>query len=257
MAMMLLAHAHGLAVTAVHVDHGLRATSGSDVDVIRTVATPLGIDVVVHRVDIADGSNLEARAREARHGVLPPGALIGHTADDRAETVLINLMRGAGSRGLSAMRDDPSRPILALRRWETRALCESRGIRVVEDETNADPRFQRNRVRNELLPLLDAISRRDVAPILNRMADVAGDDDEFLDELASAVDPTDARALALAPAPLARRAIRRWLSNPYPPDQATIERVLAVARGECRACDIGGNREIRRSKQRMTLRQVE
>lgn len=257
MAMMILAHAHGLAVTAVHVDHGLRPGSAADADLIRAVARPLAIEVVVHRVQVDDGPNLEARARDARFAVLPPEVLIGHTADDRAETLLINLMRGAGPRGLSAMRTDSARPILGLRRWETRALCLGLGVRTVEDESNNDPRFQRNRVRHELLPLLESISRRDPIPVLNRVADVAQDDDDFLEELASTIDPTDARALALAPAPLAHRAVRRWLSDPYPPDQATIERVLSVARGDAIACEIGGNREIRRSKQRMALRQVE
>jgi hypothetical protein len=60
-------------------------------------------------------------------------------------------------------------------------------------------------------------------------------------------------ALAAAPAPLARRALRRWLSDPYPPDLATLERIMAVVRGETLACDIGENREIRRSKQRLIL----
>ena len=257
MAMMVLAHAHGLRVSVVHVDHGLRDGSANDAHVVRAAAGPLGIEVDVRSVSVEPGSNLEARAREARYAVLPPDVLVGHTADDQAETVLINLMRGAGPRGLAAMRRGTARPILGLRRRETRALCESLGIAVVDDETNDDPRFQRNRVRHELLPLLRSISLRDPVPIIARSADVARDDDDYLEELASIIDPTDATALASAPPPLARRAIRRWLSDPYPPDLATIERVLSVARGEARACDIGGNREIRRSKQRMALRRVE
>lgn len=257
MAMMILARAHGLRVSVVHVDHGLREGSAHDARVVRAAADPLGIGVDVRRVMVEPGSNLEARAREARYSVLPPDVLVGHTADDQTETVLINLMRGAGARGLAAMRPGPGRPILGLRRFETRGLCESLGVTVVDDETNSDPRFQRNRVRHELVPLLGSISLRDPVPIIARSADVARDDDDHLEALASVIDPTDATALAAAPAPLARRAIRRWLSDPYPPDLATIERVLSVARGEARACDIGGNREIRRSKQRMTLRRVE
>jgi tRNA(Ile)-lysidine synthase len=129
-------------------------------------------------------------------------------------------------------------------------------ITPVHDETNNDPAFVRNRVRHELLPLMNDISQRDLVPMLTRTADVVRADNDLLDELASAIDPTDALALSRAPAPLARRAIRQWLAKPYPPDLATVERVLAVARGDALACDIGQNREIRRSKQRLTLRHL-
>ena len=90
-------------------------------------------------------------------------------------------------------------------------------------------------------------------PILVRTSDVLRDDDALLDELAAGIDPTDAIALSTAPVSLARRAIRAWLSHPYPPDQATVERVLEVARGEHPGCDIGENRQIRRSKQRLSI----
>jgi tRNA(Ile)-lysidine synthase len=118
---------------------------------------------------------------------------------------------------------------------------------------NDDPRFQRTRIRHELLPLLNHIAERDVALVLARQADVIRDDDTYLEELAAGLDPTDARALIAAPAPLARRALRQWLADPYPPDVATIERVLDVARGATRACDIGANRRVRRSLQRLHI----
>jgi len=253
MALLLLAHAAQLRVTVHHVDHGLRPTSSRDVDLIRPVAERLGIDVVVHTVSVAAGPNLEARARQARLAVLPADVMTGHTADDQAETLLLNLLRGASAHGLAAMRPSQQRPLLALRRDETRALCAAENITVVEDETNTDPRFQRNRVRHELLPLLAEISRRDPVPILARTSDLLRDDDDLLDELASALDPTDALALARAPLPLARRAVRMWLAHPYPPDLATVERVLTVARGEVPGCDVGDNRQVRRSKQRLTI----
>jgi len=253
MALLLLAHAHGLSVTAVHVDHGLRPDSSTDIDVIMPVANELGIPVVAHQVTVASGSNLEARARHARYSVLPVGAMTGHTADDQAETVLINLLRGAGAQGLSAMRPGLQRPLLALRRAETLAVCAHFGVATVTDSTNSDPAFLRNRVRHELLELIADISLRDPVPLLTRTATVLRDDNDLLDELASSIDPTDAQGLARAPLPLASRAIRQWLSDPYPPDLATIERILAVARGEVLACEIGQNRQIRRSKQRLFL----
>jgi tRNA(Ile)-lysidine synthase len=97
------------------------------------------------------------------------------------------------------------------------------------------------------------LSQRDPAPLLARTADVLRADNDLLDELARGLDPTDAKALAAAPTPLAHRALRQWLSDPYPPDLATLERILSVARGDVLACDIGENRQIRRSKQRLTL----
>lgn len=256
MALMVLAHAADLKVTAVHVDHGLRPDSSNDIDRIRPVADRLGIDVVVHHVDVADGPNLEARARAARLAVYPDGTMTGHTADDQAETVLINLLRGAGATGLAAMRPDLRRPLLGLRRTQTRALCEHLGMDVVDDATNSDARFLRNRVRHELLPAMADIAQRDVVPLVVRTADLLRADDDLLDQLALDIDPTDAKTLADAPLPLAYRALRRWLSDPYPPDLAALDRVLMVAKGEVLACDIGENRQIRRSKQRLTLHKV-
>lgn len=220
---------------------------------VRTVAEPLGIEVVLHTVTVPDGPNVEARAREARYAVMPHGVMTGHTADDQAETVLINVLRGAAASGLSAMRPGHTRPLLALRRADTEAVCRQYGIQPVQDETNTDPRYVRNRVRHELLPLMADISHRDPAILLSRTADILRADNDFLDHLARDLDPTDAVALAAAPTPLAYRALRHWLSQPYPPDLATLERILTVARGEAIACDIGENRQIRRSKQRLSL----
>ena len=253
MALLVLAAAAGLTVTAVHVDHGIRPGSADDARLIEPVARAVGAELVVHTVRVEPGPNLEARARAARHAVLPAGVMTGHTADDQAETVLLNLMRGAGTTGLAAMRPGHDRPLLGLRRSETHALCDAAGIACVVDETNSDPAHQRNRVRHELLPLVAEVSRRDPVPVLVRAADVMRDDNDLLEELASSIDPTDARALAAAPLPLARRAVRRWLADPYPPDLATVERVLEVARGLHPGCDAGGNRQIRRSKQRMHI----
>lgn len=256
MALMVLAYAHGLVVTAEHVDHQIRHDSHRDVEVITPIAQQLSIPLVAHVVTVEAGPNLEARAREARYDALPIGVLTGHTADDQAETVLMNLLRSAASQGLGAMRPDTRRPLLGLRRSETHALCERLGITPVADETNTDPAFVRNRIRHDLLPLMCDISQRDLVPMLTRTADIIRGDNDLLEELASSIDPTDALALSRAPLPLARRAVRQWLARPYPPDLATVERVLAVARGEALACDIGQNREIRRSKQRLTLRHL-
>jgi tRNA(Ile)-lysidine synthase len=210
-------------------------------------------------VTVAPGPNLEARARAARYAVLPDDVLTGHTADDQAETVLLNLLRGAGLDGLAGM-DPARRPLRHLRRHETVALCDALGLDPVADPTNDDPAFRRNRVRRELLPLLDAIAERDVVPVIARQADLARDDVALLDELAAALDPTDTRALAAAPPPLARRAVRAWLraagpggTEHYAPDAAATERVLAVARGEAVACELAGGWRVARRSGRLRL----
>jgi tRNA(Ile)-lysidine synthase len=251
-ALLVLACAAGCAASAVHVDHGLRPSSADEAAVVGRLADRLGVGSSSRRVTVDDGPNLESRARAARFAVLPPDVLTGHTLDDQAETVLVNLLRGAGATGLAGMRS-AGHPLLAVRRAETHALCTALGIEVVTDPSNADPRHLRNRVRAELLPQLDGLARRDVAAVLARQADVLRADDDLLDELAGALDPADAGALTAAPAPLARRAVRAWLRGEHPPDAATVERVLAVARGEAVACEVGGGRRVARRLGRLRL----
>ena len=253
MALLVLACAQGFRVTAWHVDHGLRPESVSEATIVRNVAEQLGANFESRTVHVEPGSNLEARARAARFDALPAGVLTGHTADDQAETVLINLLRGSATRGLAGMQSGPNHPILQLRRSETHALCNELGIELVHDSSNDDDRFQRNKIRQQLMPLLDAISQRDMVPVLARQAELLRDDENLLNELAMAIDPTDAQMLAAAPVALARRAVRGWLAHPYPPDGATVERVLGVARGEATGCDIGLGRQVRRSQQQLRI----
>lgn len=256
LALLVLAVAAGCEVTAIHVDHGLRAGSHREADVVAAAAERLGARFAAERVTVEPGPNLEARARAARYGALPADAFTGHTADDQAETVLLNVLRGAGLDGLTGFAPQ-RRPIRWLRRHETLATCDAVGFEPVADPTNDDLAFRRNRVRHELLPLLDDIAERDVARVLARQADLLRADAALLDDLAAVLDPTDARALSEAPTPLARRAIRRWLrtgQEQHPPDAATVERVLAVARGEALACEVGGGRSVRRSRGHLMLK---
>jgi tRNA(Ile)-lysidine synthase len=256
-ALLVLAVEAGCEVTAVHVDHGLRATSATEAAAASALAASLDVPCTVRRVELSDGPNLEARARAARRRVLPAGALTGHTADDRAATLLVNLLRGAGTDGLTAMGPAPTRPLLELRRDETVALCAARGLQPVADPTNGDPRFVRNRVRHELLPLMAAIAGRDVVPLLVRTATVVADDAALARSQAAGLDATDARALATWAPPLARRVVRQWLTGVggggYPPDAATVERVLQVASGERRACEISGGIRVERHRQRLRI----
>lgn len=257
LALLILGIAAGCAVTAVHVDHGLREGSAAEAHVVAAAATRFGAAFEARSVEVAPGPNLEARARAARYAVLPAGVCTGHTADDQAETVLLQLVRGAGLRGLAGMQPGPRHPLLALRRHETHSLCRTLGVAVVDDPMNSDPRFARVRMRTEVLPLLDDIADRDVAPVLARNAALAAEACDALDTWSDSVDPTDVQALLSVPRPLARWAIRRWLvaasGAAHPPDSASVDRVLAVVDGSVRAAEIVGGWRVARTAGRLRL----
>ena len=257
MALMVLAVAAGCEVTAVHVDHGLRPGSENEADRVREVAERIGASFRSERVTVASGPNLEARARAARHSVLGPSAALGHTADDRAETMIVNLLRGAGPDGLASIRPGFRHPILGLRRAETERVCEIEGIIPFVDPSNVDPMFVRNRIRHEVLPLLSDIAGRDPVPILDRQADLFASVSDHLKSEAAALDPTDTRALRDASETVARVALREWLREEveerHPPDAATIDRVMAVVRGEAIATDVGGNRRVERTAGKLRI----
>ncbi len=254
LALLVLAVAAGCVVTAVHVDHGLRPGSAAEAEVVAAAAARYGAAFRGERVVVTDGPNLEARARAARLAAVGPGAATGHTADDQAETVLANLLRGAGVDGLAAMRSGPGHPLLGLRRSDTEAVCRLEGLEPVRDPSNRDPRFLRNRIRAELLPLCSELAGRDVVPVLARQAGVLAGDADVLGAVAGLLDPTDARAVSAAPEPVARRAVRRWLTGegPYAPPLDAVERVLAVARGERLATEVPGGRRVSRSGGRLS-----
>jgi tRNA(Ile)-lysidine synthase len=251
---------------AVHVDHGLRPGSAAEADVVAEHATRLGARFVAEAAPVTAGPNLEARARAARYEVLErvrhrlgaSAILVGHTADDQAETVLLNLLRGSASAGLGAMasrRGNLIRPLLGVRRAETEALCAELGFVPVRDPTNDDTRLRRNWIRHEVLPRLSAGADRDLVPVLARQADVLRAESDFLDELARAAWPDGAAVaarLVALPGVLARRAVRCWLGSP-PPSLADVERVLTVARGDCRATEVSDGRRVSRHQGRLEV----
>jgi tRNA(Ile)-lysidine synthase len=261
LALLALAVDDALAPIAVHVDHGLRPGSEREAGDVADLAARLGAGFDARRVTVAGGANFEARARTARYDALEAArvahaataVLVAHTADDQAETVLLNFLRGSGSAGLAGMparRGRVVRPLLAARRADLRVECARRGLVPWEDPSNDDLSFRRNWIRHEVLPLLEQGAGRDLTPLLTRQADVLRAESDFLDALASAAWPGEGEArgrdLAALPDPLARRAVRCWLGPP-PPALDEVGGVLAVARGERRAVDLAGGRRVRRS----------
>lgn len=254
---MALGVAAGCTVTAVHVDHGVREGSEDEAALVETYASAIGASFEAATVEVAEGSNLEARLRAARYGVLGSDAATGHTSDDQAETILINLLRGAGLVGLGAMSPGYRHPILSLRRHDTDAVCALLGWRPFRDPSNTDQAFLRNRIRREVLPLLDAVADRDVVPLLVRTAAHLRSASEVIDELAAQVDPTDAKLVAATPAPIVAVVIQRWVreetGDEHPIDAGSIERVRDVAAGNAVAAEVAGGHRVFRSRQRLEL----
>jgi tRNA(Ile)-lysidine synthase len=215
------------AVSACHVDHGLRAGSAEDGDFCAALCAALAVPLERVRVSVAAG-NLQSQARRARYAALRAAAAragagrvaTGHTRADQAETVLLRLLRGSGARGLAGIpprRGPFVRPLLDCSRAQVLAYLRERGLGHREDPTNASPRFDRNRVRHELLPALEGL-RPGAEAALARAADLLRDDDRALERSARLLVPrgsTDARvdALLAVPAAVRARAVRRAWSN--------------------------------------------
>ncbi len=250
-AMALLARAAGRDIVIWHVDHGLRPSSAEDAEMVAAFASRLGVGFELREVDILPGADLEARAREVRYTALPGDVCVGHTADDRAETVLMNLLRGAGLVGVAARFQRVNRPLIRLRRSETHALCEAEGICIVEDEHNHDPSFTRVAVRQRLIPEITQLVGRDPVPLLTRHADLVGDALDVVRTAAAAIDPTDVAALRVAPRAVGTEALRGWLQDQtgadHPVDAASIERVLAVVDGSRVATEVTGGHRVART----------
>ncbi len=263
LALLALACDAGFDAVAVYVDHGLRPEAAHEAAVVTRAAQRFGARSSVIAVDVEGGANLEARARDVRlralererHAVDAVAILLGHTRDDQAETVLLNLLRGSGLAGLAGMaprRGPLRRPLLELRRADTRQICALLRLAPVHDPMNDDVQYRRVWLRREVVPRLERGARRDLVDVLARQAAVLRDDDELLDALAAGHDAEDAVALAALPKSLARRVVRRWLGSP-PPSLATVDRVLEVARGVQRAVDLGAGRRVECADGRLHL----
>ena len=254
-ALVALAAAAGLEVTAWHVDHGLRPSSGVDAEAARAIAARLGAGFELRRVSVDPGPNLEARARASRYATLPRDVLVGHTADDRAETVLFNIGRGAGLAGAAAPHAVVGRPLLGLRRFETHAVCKQLDLPTVRDPMNDDLSFARVAIRNEVIPALARALGRDPVPLLNRHADLASQALEVVAALAAELDPASASDLSAAPRAVAAEALRSWISATVGsnPSAASIDRVLDIAKGRVVATEITGGHRVARSSGQLRI----
>ena len=167
----LLRHELAFGLFAHGVDHGLRSAAAAELDVAERFARSLEVPFDRTRLVVAPGGNLQARARTARWEALRAAATrtgaqriaTGHHADDRAETMLMRILRGTGARHLGvlpALDGDRIRPMLRARRADIEAHVRRHHVPCSSDPSNRDPRFLRTRVRFELLPVLERLNPR-------------------------------------------------------------------------------------------------
>lgn len=252
-----------LRLTAVHVDHGMRPASSTEVEVVSRSAARLGVTfcgvaldpdaVSRHR-----GVGIEEAMRRERYRALAsvatdlgaPVVATGHHRGDQAETVLLHLLRGSGLRGASGMREvseivvpwwedaaDPHRlllwrPLLAESPGELRAIVAPLGLEIVEDPSNQSEDYRRNALRHRVLPLIEEImpgAEANLAAFAQRVAD----DDAALDTLAKKAlrdveDRLERSLLVNHPVAIQRRVLRRWVAGNAPGLELTFDRTEAM-----------------------------
>ncbi|HEX2193598.1 MAG TPA: tRNA lysidine(34) synthetase TilS [Candidatus Limnocylindria bacterium] len=261
-------------LTVAHLDHGLRRDSADDADFVRSIAASLSLAFESRRTDVAaladaTGRSLEEAGRDARYAFLEEvaasdDALVAtaHTAHDAAETVLLNLLRGSGlarARGIPARRGRVVRPLLGERRATLRSELDEAGLPYRDDPSNLDPGFLRNRIRRELMPLLDEL-RPGAVEALTRFARLAADDDDLLDAISAAelgrrrTRGGDIDWQEPPPRALGRRVLRLAIGDPAPSAER-IEALLDAAEGSRGgvSIELGGGREASVRERRIRI----
>jgi len=220
-ALLLESKSNALNCIAAVIDHGLQANSADVAQAAKQSLLKLGyLRVEVKRIQVEVTDGVEASARRARYAALNQLAaelgasaiFLGHTKDDQAETVLLGLARGSGTRSLSGMAkriDNYRRPLLGITRADTEAACDEAGIKFWRDPHNQSMEFTRVRVREKILPMLESELGPGISDALTRSAKLLRDDADALDEWAEEViDELDPRELDIATLETLPRAIR-------------------------------------------------
>ena len=262
-----------------HLNHGLRATADRDERFCRDLADRFHVRIAAKQEDVkgfARGRNLsvEDAARRIRYDFLEQAAdafgadriAVGHTQDDQAETLLLQLIRGAGLTGLAGIRPRRGRiirPLVDAARGDLREYLADVGQGWIEDESNADLANPRNRIRHRVLPELDCAAGALTRPAIARAAGLAREDSEWLDELSARryeqlAQPSEdgvtieASALAAEPPPIRRRVLLKALRVAAEGREVGLDHVDAAAAalaGSAGGADFPGGRvELRRGK---------
>ena len=268
----------GIVLAIAHFNHGLRGEqSDADEAFVAELAREHGLDFFAGRANVLDYAvtsklGIEAAGRELRYRWFAQLAgqqridsiATAHTLDDQAETVLLKFLRGAGTKGLAGIYpvvvagDDKKarivRPLLGVGREEVEAYLTELAQSWREDESNLDHRFLRNRLRHELLPLLEREYNPKIRRLLNDVADTSRAEEDYWRELAEheAATRTSANQFSLEgfvqlPLALQRRVLKRWAeSGGVTLDFAHIERLRRCALGELTRAELPGSRIVAR-----------
>lgn len=266
-------------VALAHINHQLRPDADRDERFCREFAAGISVPIHVVAVDVRSYAasqrlSIEDAARRLRYESLRRYAVeihadrvaVGHTRDDQAETFLLKLIRGAGMTGLGGIypqRGEVIRPLLELSRAELREYLKGLGQAWIEDDTNADLKNPRNRIRHRVLPELNQAAGADTTNAIARAAGLARDDSQWLDavsdrrftalarEAPHGLD-IDAAALDEEPGPVQRRILLRalrMLGNGREIGLEHVESALGAAAGLSGGADVPGGRvELRRGK---------
>jgi len=250
-----LALAHALSIEAkefvinvigVTVDHQLQEQSGMQAEKVKEQLKNFGLDCIIRKVNVDLKNGLEASARKARYEALQEVAneqravavFLGHTRDDQAESVLLGLARGSGTRSLSGMAHHNGlylRPLLEITRVQNEQYCEEMKLQYWNDPHNENPDFSRVRVRNEALPVLEKSIGPGIAEALARSAHLLRDDADALDHWAKREEihldllDLDCAHLESLPRAIRTRVIRAAIyAAGAPAGMVTLEHVSAV-----------------------------
>jgi tRNA(Ile)-lysidine synthase len=274
----------GIVLAVAHFNHGLRGEqSAADEAFVADLAKQHGLEFFVDRDDVREHAlagklSLEAAGRAARYQWFAHMAeqqrlsqiATAHTLDDQAETVLLKFLRGAGTRGLAGIypivnrsRFRIVRPLLPVTRAEVEGYLSSLGQVWREDESNLDHRFLRNRIRHELLPLLEREYNPRLRHLLADLAKLSQGEQHYWDELvAQHLILNDAGELLLAgftelPVALQRRVVKRFAeADGHALDFAHVEKLRRCALGELRKVELPGDRLAMRANSTLQIRSL-
>jgi len=244
-------------VSALHVNYGLRDGADEDEAFVRSLCSGLGVPLVVERVALPEGGNLQEQAREARYALaerLAEGLYAtGHTSSDQAETVLYRLAVSPGSRALHGMtprRGRLVRPLLGATRDEARDYLRARGLEWREDPSNADRRFARARVRHDVVEALRELSptvERTIAETARQLRDEAEVLEAAVSEALTELGTGPAISLAALREhpPALQRLILRALAEqavlgPRALSRREADQILALSERGTKSVDLGG-----------------
>jgi len=235
-----------ITVVGVTVDHQLQEQSGTQADKVKEQLKSFGLDCIIRKVNVELQNGLEASARKARYEALQEVAVeksavavfLGHTRDDQAETVLLGLARGSGTRSLSGMAHHNGlyvRPLLEITRIQNENYCQELKLLFWNDPHNENPDFSRVRVRTEALPVLEKSIGPGIAEALARSAHLLRDDADALDHWAKREEihldlaELDCAHLVTLPRAIRTRVIRAAIyAAGAPAGMVTLEHVSAV-----------------------------